>query len=355
LQASDIVARTLLPGPIVPVSVARMLSVPAADLPACMKPQIGDQVAVGDLLARSPGIFGWFPVECPSPAAGTIESISHVTGQVLIREAPRAIELPAWLAGTVVEIIPERGATIEADVSLIQGIFGIGGEANGPLACVCAAPTDDLTPDRISADHRGAILIGGARITADALRQAVNHGVAAIVTGGIDDQDLRDFLGYDLGVATTGSEQLGLTLIITEGFGDIAMARQTFQLLSSRAGSAAAVNGATQIRAGVVRPEIVIPWPPRTGIAGTAAQGAALPDASPIPTDESYAAGGLLEPGALVRIIRDPYFGMLGTVSALPPEPQVLGSGSKARVLEVLLDAGERVIVPRANVELLEL
>ena len=30
-------------------------------------------------------------------------------------------------------------------------------------------------------------------------------------------------LGYDLGVAVTGSEKLGLTLIITEGFGEIAM------------------------------------------------------------------------------------------------------------------------------------
>jgi len=41
-------------------------------------------------------------------------------------------------------------------------------------------------------------------------------------------------------------------------------------------------------------------------------------------------------------------------VAALPPEPQALDSGSKARVLEVALDAGERVVVPRANVELIE-
>jgi hypothetical protein len=55
-----------------------------------------------------------------------------------------------------------------------------------------------------------------------------------------------------------------------------------------------------------------------------------------------------------VRIIRDPYFGVLGTVGDLPAEPHVLGSGSKARVLEVKLDSGESVIVPRANVELIE-
>ena len=37
------------------------------------------------------------------------------------------------------------------------------------------------------------------------------------------------------------------------------MAERTFELLASREGEDAAVNGATQIRAGVMRPEIVVP------------------------------------------------------------------------------------------------
>ena len=45
---------------------------------------------------------------------------------------------------------------------------------------------------------------------------------------------------------------------------------------------------------------------------------------------------------------------MIGTVGSLPPEPHVLGSGSKARVLEVQLTEGGTVVVPRANVELIE-
>ncbi len=40
--------------------------------------------------------------------------------------------------------------------------------------------------------------------------------------------------------------------------------------------------------------------------------------------------------------------------ATLPPEPQVLASGSKARVLEVKLNSGESVMIPRANVELIE-
>jgi hypothetical protein len=63
---------------------------------------------------------------------------------------------------------------------------------------------------------------------------------------------------------------------------------------------------------------------------------------------------GGLAIGAPVRAIRDPYFGLIGSVSALPHEPQVLESGSRARVLEVTFETGKSATIPRANVELIE-
>ena len=62
---------------------------------------------------------------------------------------------------------------------------------------------------------------------------------------------------------------------------------------------------------------------------------------------------GLTE-GYPVRVIRQPYFGRLGKVSALPPELQKLESESTARVLEVQFSDGTKAIIPRANVEMLE-
>ena len=59
-----------------------------------------------------------------------------------------------------------------------------------------------------------------------AIQKARDVGVAAIICGGMDDKDLKDVLGYDLGVAITGSERIGLTVILTEGFGSISMARR---------------------------------------------------------------------------------------------------------------------------------
>jgi hypothetical protein len=170
------------------------------------------------------------------------------------------------------------------------------------------------------------------------VKAAQAAGVAGIVSGGIDDADLREILGFDLGVAITGTEKIGLTIVVTEGFGDIAMAERTFALLKGFERREASLNGATQIRAGVMRPEIVV----------------ARREGDPLPSQGARPEEGALEIGTQVRLIRDPYFGLLGAVSALPSEPAVLGSGSKARVLEVKLGDGRSVTVPRANIELIE-
>lgn len=336
VAARDVVARADLPGDVTPLNLANLLSLPPGDVPRAMLKQPGERVEVGDVLARTAGIFGFFKSEYTAKSAGAIESVSPVTGQVLLRGAPIPVEVRAYVTGHVVEVMPEEGCVVEAEVSLVQGIFGIGGEAFGPIRMACQDPAEEFGPERLQPDMRGAIVVGGARMTGATVRRGIEFGVAALVSGGIDDSDLKDVLGYDLGVAITGTETIGLTVIITEGFGEIAMARRTYDLFASRAGAEASANGATQIRAGVMRPEVLIP------VAGSAAE-----SASP------HEAGGVLEVGTPVRIIRDPWFGTIGSVSALPHEPQTLGSGSKARVLQVRCASGETLTVPRANVEIL--
>ena len=337
VQAQDIVARTELPGDVYPLNLANLLALSPSDVRGALLKREGETIAHGEVLARTNGIFGMFKSEYVSRTTGKIESVSGVTGQVIVRGAPIPVEVRAYLTGEVVEVMPGSGCVIEAEAAYVQGIFGIGGEAYGTLRMAATDPQQRVTPELIMADMRGQVVVGGGRVTQEAVRQAISVGVAAIITGGIDDQDLREILGYDLGVAITGSEQIGVTLVMTEGFGDIAMAARTHRLLREHAGLAAAVNGATQIRAGVMRPEVVIPLTSKNGDTGGTAGVFAAP----------------LELGASVRIIRDPWFGVLGKVTGLPPEPRVLASGSKARVLEVTSATGEQLVVPRANVEIL--
>ncbi len=337
VDALDVVAQTELPGKVFSVNVANRLAVGPDEIKNFMLKGEGDTIKKGEILAENKPLFKWFKTSIESTVDGTVEAISPVTGQVLLREPPKVLPIKAYVKGRIVEITPNFGVTLEAEGTFIQGIFGIGGETNGEIAVVVSSPDEDLAPESIKENHKGKILIGGKHASLATIKRAIEIGVNAIVVGGIHDRDLRQLLGYDIGVAVTGTEKIGLTLIVTEGFGMIPMADYTFKLLASRNGENASVSGATQIRAGVMRPEIIVPGFPKNVTECKKDQGR-----------------GWIEPGDPIRIIREPHFGVIGTVKSLPPELTVIGSESHARVLEVSLDGGEVIIVPRANIEVLE-
>jgi hypothetical protein len=336
IHSDQVVAKAELPGKVFPLNLANQLSVSPGEIKEYLVKKEGDIVEKDEILAENKPLIKWFKTEIRSPVAGTIESVSLVTGQVLLREPPRVLRLLAYVDGTIVETIPQQGVVVETTCSLVQGIFGIGGETAGDIVMGVKTPDEPLTAGHFNPAMKGKVVVGGSFLSSDAMNHAKSVGVAGIVVGGIHDEDLRALLGYDLGVAITGTEQVGFTLILTEGFGTIPMAAKTFTLLSSHAGRKASISGATQIRAGVIRPEIIIPQ--TEAAVGTTAQ--------------PQRAG--IRVGDPVRIIRDPLFGRIGEVSALPSELTKIATESDVRVLEVKFSDGKRVVIPRTNIEVIE-
>jgi len=332
-----VVARAEIPGIMQTVRVAEQLGVQPDELPRMLRVKVGDAVQVGTVLAESRGLFGLFRTEVKSPIEGTVELISEVSGHVGIREKPTPLEVRAYIAGEVVEVIPQEGVVVETHGSLVQGIFGVGGERLGEIRMLVDSPEKPITDEMINPSLAGKVIVGGSFISGSALRKAGEVGVVGIVVGGTLDTDLVEFLGYDIGVAITGHEDIPLTLVLTEGFGEIRMAQRTFNLLRSLEGRTASINGATQIRAGVIRPEVIVPRPELAD------------EALPRAAFEAQ----VLEVGSHVRIIREPYFGKLATVTALPPQLVEIPTGAMVRVLEAQLEDGEQVVVPRANVEII--
>lgn len=336
VKAEDVVAKAELPGNVQLLNVANLLSIPPDEIEENMLKNPGDTVLKDEVIASTKGLFGLFKSQAQSPIDGEIESISDVTGQVILREPPIPVEVKAYTDGTVTETIPKEGVKVETYGTYIQGIFGVGGETLGDLVVISNSPSDSLTDEKILPEHKEKILVCGSLVTTDAIQKAIQLGINGIIAGGIDDADLRKLLGYELGVAITGSEELGITLVITEGFGSIAMAQRTFDLLKAREGMKTSINGATQIRAGVVRPEIVIPFVSEEEAA------------------DSQDSMGLLNIGSPVRVIREPHFGKLGRVTELPIELQKLETEAEVRVLQVEFEDGEKTTLPRANVEAIE-
>ena len=340
VKAEDVVAKADLPGNVQLLNVANLLSIPPEEIAEYMLKPVGEAISEDEIIATTKGIFGLFKSQARSPIDGTIEAISDVTGQVILREPPVPVEVKAYTDGTVTETVPNEGVTVETYGTYIQGIFGVGSETVGNLTVVAASPSDALTAELILPEYQDNILVGGSLVTTEAIQTAIQNGVKGIIAGGIDDADLRELLGYELGVAITGSEEIGITLVITEGFGSIAMAEQTFTLLKAREGMKTSINGATQIRAGVLRPEVLIPFAPE--------------DAASASDTEDSIADGILEVGSSVRIIREPHFGKLGRVTELPVKLQNLETEAQVRVLRVELENGEQTTLPRANVEAIE-
>jgi len=339
VKGEDIVAKTYLPGNVQTVNVAGLLNIPPEDIREVMIKKEGDEVEKDEVIAYTKSFFGLFKSYVRSPVKGKIENISEITGQVIIREPPQPVQVSAYIDGIVKEIIQNEGVIIETYASLVQGIFGIGGETRGILKVVVSKPEDVLTEKEIDENCKGEIVVGGSLVTLEALKKAREVGVRGIVVGGIEDETIKNFLGYDIGVAITGQENCNLTLIITEGFGRMKMAEKTFSLLKSLERKIASMNGATQIRAGVIRPEIIVTQ---------------RDSFNKKQMEDSFKYSQGLEIGTPVRIIREPYFGMIGKVVSLPVELQKIETESYVRVVEVELEDKRRIIVPRANVEIIE-
>ena len=337
VRAEDVVAHAELPGDVAMVNVVNLLGISPAELSSFMLKKEGDAVERDEVIAQTKPFIKWFRSVVKSPAKGTLETVSQVTGQVMVRMSPKPLDVRAYVDGMVVEVFPNDGVVVETAGALVQGILGIGGEVTGEIAMVGEGPGHVIEPDDLKPELKGKIVVAGSLVNRAVFDRATQIGIAALVTGGFHDSDLRQLLGYDLGVAITGHEAIRPTLIITEGFGGIAMAKGTHELLSAHAGQRASANGATQIRAGVLRPEILIPQSARPE--GSAKSGWSMESG--------------LTPGCPVRIIREPGFGRLGVVKSLPPEAQRVESEAKVRVVELEFPDGQTMLVPRTNVEVI--
>ena len=241
------------------VKVYARLGVDPEQVARHMLKEEGDQVKKDEVIAIARSFFGRFTKVCRSPMEGTIEVFSKRAGRVLIRGKPIPVEIRAHIPGRITEIIPEEGAIVETQASIVRGVFGVGGEVHGELVFAVENPGEPLTTEVLSSDQEGRVLVGGSFTTLDAMRKAAKIGVGGIITGGVDQKDLTEFLGGEIGMGVTGGESGVTTLIITEGFGIYPMNQETFRLLKSYEGRKVSIDGTTQIRQRMLRPEVIIP------------------------------------------------------------------------------------------------
>ncbi len=339
VKANDIVARAELPGELHILRIGDELGLTPEEVHAGFLVGDGEYVHQGTTLCMHKGLFGLFKSTYVAPEEGKVEMLSQSTGNLGIRKAPKELSLDAYVSGKVVEVVEGKAVVIESHAGLVQGIFGVGGERYGEILVLPEKAELVIEVSDIPADVRGKVLVAAGRPTADALNRAREQGATGFVVGSIDDRDLTVFVGYEIGLALTGDEPTSMTLIITEGFGDMRMSARAFEVLKRFQGKLASINGVTQVRAGAMRPEVLVCYEKMVtpGTQVTAAE-----------VDHGFVVG------RKVRAIRVPYFGWMGKVMKVPKELVELETGAMARVVTIIFEneVVERTL-PRANIEML--
>ncbi len=260
VREDTMIARGRVRNPeIVELRVDQKLGVDPYNLRGYMLKKEGDAVKRDEVIALRRSFFGSSTKVCRSPLDGNLEAFIESSGKALIRGEPLKIEVKAHIPGKVAELYPLEGASVEGRGSIMYGTIGIGGEAHGSIEVLVDAPDEVLTNSVINKTHSGKVVVGGTTATLEALSKAASMGVSAVIVGSIDEKNLTELMGRELGLGLTGQEKIGFTLVITEGFGSIPIGTEAFQVLEENQGRLACVDGTTQIRTRMLRPEVIIP------------------------------------------------------------------------------------------------
>ncbi len=202
----------------------------------------GDFVHKGQILSNKIDKQVFKPLTAPS--TGMIKEIDTTKGTMTIQYDIDPKPLHAFVAGTVTRVSKGHGVTIEGHGTIIKAIIGFGGENFGQLS---------------ETMEEGKVVYTENQIDKTYLLEAEKKGIKGIIAPSISEAEWVSYIEKEMGVALTGDEDIPYTLILTEGFGKRSMNSTYLKLFRQNKGKTVSLSGRTQIRAGVTRPEIIIP------------------------------------------------------------------------------------------------
>jgi len=232
------------------VNIAKELKIAPKHIKGYLKKREGDFVETYEPLASR--LEKDFSKVIPSPATGVITAIDTDKGAVTIQYKNEPYRVFANVSGKVIEIEKNLSATIQYKGSKLNGIIGFGGEKTSRMLIISEVHITNDTK------CRNKILVCFEKISYDFLRDCAELDVAGVIAPSIYNKDLVEFLGEEIGVALTGNENIPFPIILTEGFGDFRMNAVFENFFKEQQNKKMYMNGHTQIRAGVVRPQMII-------------------------------------------------------------------------------------------------
>ncbi|MFP4456430.1 MAG: hypothetical protein ACLFPS_02105 [Clostridia bacterium] len=184
---------------------------------------------------------------------GTVRKIEGHKVWIKSREVSR--KLYAYFKGTVVDSVENWSVTIESEAVVLSGNYGIAGERFGRIKTF---DKKELTPDDIKSEYNKSIIVVNGKVTDDTLEKASELEIPAIISSGCYLGTIRKYVGDNFIPGITGGEEVRTGLILMNTFSSKSSMGEDFEIFKKYEGNYIAVNGTTHIRAGAIRPEILI-------------------------------------------------------------------------------------------------
>lgn len=338
---SDVIGRSSVSAGFRSIQLANVLSVVPKEVKKYLARPLGRAIYKGELLAyRSGGIFEGKKVII-APTDGILELLNEETGVLKIKILPRNQDLPAAVFGVVVGVDHiKKEVFIKTQATLIFGLVGSGKIKEGYLKLI-GGRGDLIDKNRILSQFNDRILVGGGLIYSGAFTQLLTFGVNGIITGGINLSDFKSVAGGRINVDPKAQVDVGIGILVTEGFGSIPIGQDIFDLLLS-------YNDKFVILEGNKR-RIALPSTDPDSIIAVSKFN--LPPGELV-VEEPEILAEELKLGVKIRIIGNPYMGEQGQVEAIDQKPTKLPS-EVFSILVTVATKSRKIKVPYSNLEII--
>lgn len=336
----DVLGEGQLPAGFRIIHLARELGVHPKKAVNFLKRQLGKTIFQGELLASRENFWGLREKLILSPVDGILDFYDLPKGDLRIKLPPKRTLLISGVYGIVDSINVSSGSVIvRAQASVIYGVVGTGREREGMLK-ILGSPDYLVTSKQLPGGLGGKLIVGGSIVSLDALEEAVESGAAGFISGGINMRDFKS-VGGILDQRHKRWSDIGLAVMVTEGFGSIQIGGDIFTLLKEHDKKFAILDGN--------RSRLILPSddpacmiyirktkPPTNGLIE------AEPELLEVP----------VRVGSKVRIICPPLMGRQGVIEALDLSETLLPGGTST-YLATVLTPRRKVRLPYQNIEVI--
>jgi len=316
VEALDTIAETTLAPEHLMLNIARSLNVSIEKADDLIQRAASEMINKDDLIA---GPYGLTQRVVRAPRSGRI--VVAGDGLVLLQVNSPTYQIQAGMPGTVTDLIPDRGAVIEATGALIQGVWGNGHTEFGLMQVKLESPDDQLTRNELDVSLRGSIIVGGFCADPQVIQKAAEIPLRGLILTSMDS------------ALVPIAQEAKFPILVFQGFGFHPLSAIGYNLVVSNNGREISLNASQLDHYHGIRPEIVIPL-----------------DASREPEDASLSIEDF-SPGQNVRIVRAPHQGESGTIETIYSQTIQFPSGVRAPSAEIVLSDDKRATVPLVNLE----